>query len=400
MRKTTTVSIHSIIWLLTAILFSSFIILETSTNGSRILLLITALILGLSFISDGKKICLKIGMFQKMQIPFILFCFASMLWAYNKSYALEKGITLVEIMICMTVLYSYYSGLESIDPLLKVVMYSGFFTTVYSYFYYGISNIYQIIIAGDRIPSAFTNTNTLGMLAAIASVIAVYYIFIQKQKWLVVLIIPAVILVAASGSRKALILLVVGSTLVAMKNSKSHSLVKRTAYGLLVLVGVFILLYFLSRLSLFAGINQRMEGMINLITQGGEIDSSAQLRQNYIMMGMRQFSKTPFLGIGIGCPRILTNAYYGHDAYLHNNYVELLCGGGVVGFLLYYLNYLYLIINIVKYRKQEVKESVVALALIVALLLTDYGSVSYYAKATYFYFMIFYILVERLKSCK
>ena len=40
----------------------------------------------------------------------------------------------------------------------------------------------------------------------------------------------------------------------------------------------------------------------------------------------------------------------------------------------------------------------IVLALMVALILVDYGAVTYYGKETYFYFMVFYILVEKLKE--
>lgn len=398
MRRTSTISIHFIIWLLTAVLFSSFFILETNINGSKIMMLIIAMVLGLSSIADESGMQIKIGTFQRMQIPFIFYCLASMLWANNKDYSLEKAITLASIVLCMTVLYSYYSRFDSIDSLLKVVMYSGFFTMIYAYFYFGISYIYQVLASGGRIPSAFTNTNTLGMLAAIASVIAVYYILFRRKKWLIVLIIPAVILIAGTGSRKALILLIVGCTLVAMSNSKTQNIAKKIAYALFIFVAALVILYFMSKLSIFEGINHRIEGMINVFTGEGEIDTSAQLRQNYITMGMEQFSKTPILGIGIGNSKILAYEQLGHNAYLHNNFVELLCGGGLVGFILYYLNYFYLIINTLRYRKQESRVSVIVLTLVASLLLIDYGSVSYYSKETYFYFMIFYIFVERQKE--
>lgn len=43
------------------------------------------------------------------------------------------------------------------------------------------------------------------------------------------------------------------------------------------------------------------------------------------------------------------------DAYLHCNYIELLCGGGLIGFLLYYIMYIYIGVSLWKLRNIDKK---------------------------------------------
>lgn len=94
-----------------------------------------------------------------------------------------------------------------------------------------------------------------------------------------------------------------------------------------------------------------MEGVINAVFGNGKVDSSTIKRSNLRALGIEWFLKHPFAGIGIANPHILTNQYYAFDAYLHDNFVELLCGGGIIGFSLYYSMYVYLFLQLWNYRR-------------------------------------------------
>lgn len=83
------------------------------------------------------------------------------------------------------------------------------------------------------------------------------------------------------------------------------------------------------------------------------MDHSTIVRNNLKTLGIEWFLRYPFGGIGIANPHILANYYYAFDAYLHDNFVELLCGGGIIGFSVYYSMYVYLFIQLWKYRKAD-----------------------------------------------
>ena len=52
-------------------------------------------------------------------------------------------------------------------------------------------------------------------------------------------------------------------------------------------------------LQIFNGINERMEGLIALLTQKGKIDHSTFLRQEYIKLGIKLFKDNFLFGIGM-----------------------------------------------------------------------------------------------------
>ena len=124
---------------------------------------------------------------------------------------------------------------------------------------------------------------------------------------------------------------------------------------------------------------------------------SALLRKSMVEIGMRQFKKTPILGIGIGCSHLIVMPVLGLDTYLHNNFVELLACGGIVGTLIYYSFYLDIFYNYFIYR--AVRDEALGTCFIISTLLfaMDWGRVSLYSKSTYFYFMIFFIEIALLK---
>lgn len=96
-------------------------------------------------------------------------------------------------------------------------------------------------------------------------------------------------------------------------------------------------------------------------------------------------------------PHILARDYLNFNAYLHDNFAELLCGGGIIGFCLYYTMYVYLFSQLWKYQKVD-KQRVAFFALWLMLMLAmNFGMVTYYSKAQNFYLMIHFMNVFDLK---
>ena len=86
-----------------------------------------------------------------------------------------------------------------------------------------------------------------------------------------------------------------------------------------------------------------------------------------------------------------------YDAYLHNNFVEMLCGGGLVGFILYYSIYVYLFVQLFKYRKADREAFSIAIVWLGLMLIMNYGMVTYYSKTQWYYLLIHFINVSNLK---
>lgn len=385
-----------IIWFLTTVLFSSFIILDTNKYISYILLGVTGLIFIIIAFGRQFKFPLVIDRFQIAILSFAIYCALSSIWARNSSAAIEKAVTIFEIMVCMTVLYCHYSRKNSVYELLECVRWAGYIVTIYALYSYGIDTIRLTLASEGRVGNSFANINSIAIITAISLVLSFFKLFYYKFSWSMIFAIPEIIMIAASGSRKSLMIVGIGIVLVLLFRYTNRNIIKTLVrYIFIVVILILVLRFFLS-LDMFAGINERMEGLIATFTGTGDVEHSALLRQQYVLAGLTQFKETPILGIGISNSDYILMAAFGRNTYLHNNFIELLACGGIIGFGIYYSMTLWPLYKIWKYRKWGDSCTVAVIILIIILLVMDYGMVSYYSKSTYFYLMIYYLQAKIL----
>jgi len=206
-------------------------------------------------------------------------------------------------------------------------------------------------------------------------------------------------MIALSQSRKAFLVMGVGIFLCCvLYNLGSKNLFKNIDKIFLIFIVLIILYNYISSLSLFSGMMERVNRLIASFTGEGKVDNSTLIRNKMIEIGFEQFMKTPLLGMGMANPHYLSNAYLGKDAYLHNNFIELLAGGGIVGFLIYYSMYTYILKMLWKFRKFKNREYTICLVLAVVLIILDWGMVSYYQKIRYIYLMMLFLEIDALKK--
>ena len=397
--------VTSLIFGLTVLLFAIFVLFDTHTWGKYAFLGLSICIFMLGCGMNRGKIAFRFTPYVAINILFICFSLLSSLWAFNASDSVIMARTLIRVFICAYMLYLTYLNIPEMDVsmLLKAVMWAGYIISLYTLFFYGMDTI---IAAGSsanlRIENGFSNVNTIGMACALSCVIQINLKYLRPQDHLfpsALLMIPSVIVVAATQSRKALVFLLVGAlgyAFVKAPKSKKSIFLKDFKILIWILILAFVL-YWILQLDVFDGIRERMEAMLNSVLGNGKADHSTILRNNLRTLGLTWFLKYPIGGIGIANPHILANQYYAVDAYLHDNFAELLCGGGIIGFCIYYAMYVYLFRQLWKYRKVD-KQRVVFFALWLGLMLAmNFGMVTYYSKAQNFYLMVHFVNVFDLR---
>ena len=378
-----------LVWLLTIGLLSSFYIFETYSWGKYLFLLITLIIVLLTVLDNKGKYKVEVDAFFYYGASLIAYTFCSALWAINAEDAIQKGITLSEIFVCTFLVMNYYKKYDSVSILLAIIKWTSFVIVIYSMLFYGINYIGQMVLSGSRIDNSYTNINSIGMIAALGVVLQIDELFRNRVFRLSALLcVMSVYMIAATQSRKALVLLVLGSLLVVVVRSSSNKrLINKVIKAVIVIIAFILLVRYAMTLKIFSGVMERMGWLIALITGNGYTGSSATIRSELIRIGIDNFLKHPLFGIGIGCPHILAARIMNYDAYLHNNYVELLAGGGLIGLIIYYSIYVFLFHTIKKYSGTGNSEKTTITILLLMLLVMDVGMVSVYSKSTYFYFM-------------
>lgn len=394
---------NKIIWISTVFLLSAVTIFESYSWGKYILILICAIIILVDTWTHKGKYRYKISGYQFFIAGLSIYSLLSSTWGINSQDCIVKAYTYLQILICMSVVYNHFIQFEDVKQLLSIVKWSSYIISIYSILYYGYGFVMQMIVAGVRLDNTYSNVNTIGMLAAIGIIIQLDEIK-RKHKFLLstFFCIPSFIMVLATQSRKALIMLILGTVAVLIFRSvqKGKILFSILKIFIVGIVAIVLIKYILS-FSAFAGINHRMESMFAMFTGKGKIDHSTLLRQQLIDLGLQIFKSNPIIGIGMGCPHIVAGQRLHFDAYLHNNFFEILAAGGMMGFLFYYgCSYVYLIYKFVKLNKYRDETYVICAILLGILLFRDYAMVSLYSKEMYFYFMILFLTVKKMDERK
>ena len=393
-----------LIWIAIAAYFAlvplAVVITEDSGMGKYLLLAPLLVMMAAKIISTGGKITVGICGYDIYLLAFALFIYASTLWAYNSSFAIIKANNMVEVLIAMYVIRVCLPENNRIVNLLKCLMWGDFGIVAYAIFRYGWVYITYAISSDTRMVSTIINANTLGMGAAFAMLISVFLLLYNGFNLGLIASIPTFFVLAASGSRKALFIFVFGvAVLFIAKNLGNKDFFKSIFYVLISLVVIIIAVYQLSKLAMFEGVNERIVGLFNGILGKGQVDHSTSVRLKMIEIGMNLFAQRPVLGVGIDNAKIYTEPVFGvANYYLHNNYVELLADGGIVGTFIYYSIYIFLLRQLWKNRDFTSGEFNVVFLILVLRLILDYGMVSYESKNTYFYLLIFYLEYKKLEA--
>ena len=119
-----------------------------------------------------------------------------------------------------------------------------------------------------------------------------------------------------------------------------------------------------------------------------------------IEAGWIQFLKSPILGIGVGNAGLAARTVGIQDfwAYLHNNYIELLCGGGIIGFSIYYAKYVYVFVRYIQLKEHLGDLLYPCVIIYIIKLILDYGLVSYFEKPYEIHFLLLYLPVKYCES--
>lgn len=372
-------------WAILLILVSSFYMYNTSSFSSLSIVLFSGLLFCVHVVQNKGIIQVPLTAFHVMVLGFSLFCFASALWANDSSAAISKGVTVLEILVCMSIVYWCFLDKLSARDLLTAIMWSGVIVAIYSIYYYGVPTFFAMVTGSTRIGNDYANSNAIGMWSAICVVLFCYFILNEGWKWRYCMIVMSILLVAMSQSRTALIETVVGILMVLFfRYRDQRNFFNGLIKVLFALCAAFCVLMLMSQISVFSGLTERMQSLFNYYKGNKVSESSVIQRSLYIQAGLAQFKKTPIFGIGIGNTYQVTLAATGHNTYLHNNFIELLTAGGIVGFGLYYVSVIYLIVKLLPCALRKNSVSDACLIILFIHTISDYGTVSYYMKGHYF----------------
>jgi len=323
---------------LIAVIFASFFIFDMTNASSLSIIVELGILLILYCFRFKGRITVRIAPFHIRILVFGLFCILSALWAWMPSSAFQSGITVLEILACMSVVFLFYQDSEHVNGLLDAIMWSGIIVILYMVMEYGIEALVGMAERAERMDADIANPNMVAIWISFCAVAIFHKLINSKFRLSYLSLAGMVLFLGLLQSRTALFVTLIGMLLALyFRATEKGSGVAKT-FRFIMIAAVFLFaIYQVSQLAVFNGIIDRIRAMFGMVSEHKE--SSSALRRLFMQIGIEQFIKTPILGIGIGSTPNLTSMHSSHYTYLHNNYVEMLASGGIIGFLIYYSIY-------------------------------------------------------------
>ena len=303
---------------------------------------------------------------------FILLAALSGLWADSLAsalYPISRMIQVLAVTYCMEI---YLENEENLERYITAVMAATLFMIVYIF----VRTPRSRWFSGFLGQVTQYNTNDVGCALSVCVLFAFYEAYVHKKRICYVLAAAAFFTAILTSSRKALLMCVFGILMIVGFNYRTRNYILRVLIILAGLTAVMILIYQIPYL--YGTVGMRMERMFNFVMNDDASDKSLTLRSYYINMAKMFFNENPVLGIGINNFSFRIREYNGFSAYAHNNYMEIASDLGIVGLVVYYWFYLYLVLKLFKQTLNGHKNALLFLSLMLLFIVFEYGMVNYY----------------------
>ncbi len=324
---------------------------------------------------------------------FIAVVFISTLWAEDINLALYYFVWSFQVFIICILLDSFIDSEKRLNFILKCIIIGGGLLAARLL----IEIPFNQWGTGRLGRGIDYNPNTLGLRLAFASLVSTYFMVkVATKKYIYFL--SSILLVTVSmftGSRKVFVVLVVGYLLFLLFfGSFKKSYIKKLPF--IVLIGTLMLILIFNFGPLYDVLGSRVESTFNAFT-GNEINNSeseTQLRTAMIIEGLNLFQNSPLIGYGIGNFEEVSS----YGTYSHNNYIEMLTGMGIIGFIVYYSFYCYLLFKLGSGILSGNKKFVLPFTIICLMFINETAIVSYQSLYTQILIMLSFVFVRIYNS--
>ncbi len=319
-------------------------------------------------------------------LAFLIYSGVSYLWSLDTVLTLYRTKVLFFLIALTFLLTNLFARDGEYDRFIMLYWAMALILSILGIMRYGVSGIRNFIVSGVRLGKGDAlllghNPNTIGMDCAFAGVITFYYFFFKGKKAALWSLVPIVIIVVASGSRKGLFILMSGLILMVffLQMQKEKAALPMLFKMLLIAAGLIAIVNVVLQFPGMEKAREQYMGLVNsLLGNEEEADVSTQIRENMVHVGWDQFLRTPILGIGLDNAKIVNLKYNNFYGYLHNNYIEILVNGGIVGFLIYYSFFIVILKKHINRLYEKDPFVYISLTLLILRLITDWGRISYF----------------------
>lgn len=323
---------------------------------------------------------------------FVVFSITAMLYSPDKSFLNDSSYLLY---ITLIILFCFCTLIDSFEKVIVVMKSYEWGSALLFFILYYTNNLFT----DERIGGSFTgNSNTFALFMMVAFFFTSWlFLYYEKNKYTKIItgmiMIMDITTVLLSGARKSVIACMIYIVILFLYKQDRKG--RRHFIRNIILIGL-VLFYvwklMLNNPYLYSVVGNRMESLINQLLGNQVIikGSSSYLREEYRHAAILGWMKSPIWGHGYDSFHFYNAIVNGHNVYSHNNYTELLYNLGVIGFAVYYFEYLRLIL--LGFKSKDTSIKAITIAGMIGILLTEYGQVDYNASIIMIFLFVLYKL--------
>ena len=312
---------------------------------------------------------------------FVVLGLASTFWAIDAYDASYRSLQLFLILINLFVIYNSFRKFHLENTFLNGILLSSFVNYMIMLGFIDVP--FNIIFpgGGDRAIGTMGNPNVFSIVMLISILTSILYINKKEEisksfyYYQYVNIVLAYLMIIFTVSNKGILFgnsLVLFYFLLSMKSLKGLARI-----GILLLMISIYISYFIDWNDIIYYYNNvmvRFDAFNSSVSGQATGYDSTSIRMNLILSGIDAIQTKPLFGYGLANFKYVSF----NGQYAHNNYIEVLANSGIVGGIIFYSMYIYLIKKIFNIKNNDLKY--ILLLFVLIFLLMDMAVVSYGSK--------------------
>ncbi len=312
---------------------------------------------------------------------FIMYNGLSCFWSSYLSYDIMKLVFKMLVVLAITTAITIYVETpEDLERLMSLFVFSMVIITALELSSMPVSKWFSGNFGSNF--SSF-NSNEIAFWMVCAEMMSFYKAYVKGKTEYYILVIVFLIVVIVSSSRKSTVSAIVAPLVMMLLTTRKKYKAFQILLMLLAMVTVIYLI--MTDDHLYSVIGRRFNSMMNYFSEDTlKTDSSISKRNSYITVAQDMFRQSPIFGKGMANFAKLIDWDYGmKKVYSHNNYWQILSELGIVGFVLYYSFYVFVIIKLIKnFFVNKSRIAIMYLTFMAMLLVLEWGIVTEYTKTT------------------
>lgn len=220
-------------------------------------------------------------------------------------------------------------------------------------------------------------------LAIIAAIPSFFLILLSEKYELKKSIIIAIFLMffaILTGTRKTLLIFILTFLITLPLNNNKISIMSLLKIIIRIVIITVPTIFIIFKVPfIYNRIGTRIENVIYIIKNNeNNDDASIRDRERMKLKAVQLYKERPIYGWGMDYFRASKQNNLGY--YSHNNFLELLSGAGIVGFIIYYIKYLYLLLITIKMMNKDKEKRTIwfnCLCFLICMTIIEYWQVTY-----------------------